>query len=228
MDIPRINMINTKNYDEFEGYPSFCDYGRKIHVDCAYNLQFPCMIGFKQVSANFFPILPIDVISKDFYNSIMKNKIEYGGKNVVGIFMNVPIFVGNLTIVTDFTMVENMDAYRDVEMGDVIVGKPFCKEVKINDKRFEGKITFQSGSNVITYMMPRAHPRFKHAPNKFCYKFTPFLFVDKNDADKRIEYPYQKMKGFYKGVLELEPEYVCDEVIRNYIVHGHVGINRTK
>ena len=75
--------------------------------------------------------------------------------------------------------------------------------------------------------MPRAHPRFKHAPNKFCYKFTPF-FLDENDAKKRIEYPYQKMKGFYKGVLELGPEYVRDEVIYNYIVRGHMGINTTK
>lgn len=142
--------------------------------------------------------------------------------------MNVPIFVGNLTILTDFTVVENMDAYRDVEMGDVIVGKPFCKEVYIDAKRFEGKITFQNGSDIITYMMPRAHPRFKNAPNIFCYKYTPFLFVDEKDVEKGIEYPYQKMKGFYKGVLELGPEYVRDEVICNYIVRGHVGINRTK
>ena len=117
------------------------------------------MIGFKLIDANFFPILPINVMSKDYYNSIMKDKIEYKGKNVVGIFMNVPIFVGNLTIVTDFTVVENMDAYRDKEMGDVIVGKPFCKEIFIEAKRFEGKITFQSGMNVITYMMPRTHPK---------------------------------------------------------------------
>lgn len=77
-------------------------------------------------------------------------------------------------------------------------------------------------------MRPRAHQRFKHAPNEFCYKFTLFLFVDENDAKKRIEYPYQKMKGFYNGVLNLGPEYVCDELISNYIMNGHVGVNQTK
>lgn len=64
--IPRLNVISTKNYDEFEGYHSFCDYGRGIHVDCAYNLQFPCMIGYKLVDINFFPVLPINVMSKKF------------------------------------------------------------------------------------------------------------------------------------------------------------------
>lgn len=36
MDIPRVNVVNTRNYDEFEGYPSFCDYVRKIRL----RLQF--------------------------------------------------------------------------------------------------------------------------------------------------------------------------------------------
>ena len=82
--------------------------------------------------------------------------------------------------------------------------------------------------NVITYMMPRTHPRFKSAPSKICYKYSPFLFVDEKDAEKGIEYPYQKMKGFYKSVLDLGPEYVRDEVICNYIVRGHMGINEIK
>nr|GEX75259.1 hypothetical protein [Tanacetum cinerariifolium] len=38
-------------------------------------------------------------------------------------------------------LLENMDAYRDEGMGDVIVGKPFLREVGIKDRRFEGTIT---------------------------------------------------------------------------------------
>ena len=99
------------------------------------------MIGYKHVDANFYPILPINVMSKSFYNSIMKKKIEYKGINVVRTCMNAPIFVGKFSIVTDFTIMEDMDAYCHKEMGDIIVGKPFCKEVNIDAKRFEGKIT---------------------------------------------------------------------------------------
>ncbi|GKC97042.1 hypothetical protein Tco_1162484 [Tanacetum coccineum] len=129
VDEPMVNIIKTRNDDEkIEGidkYPSFCDFDRKIHIDCAYNLQFSCMIGFEHVSANFFPILTINVMSKKFYSSIMKDKIEYRGKNVVGDFINVPIVVGNYSVVTDFVVVENMDAYRDPDIGEVIAGKPF-------------------------------------------------------------------------------------------------------
>ncbi|GJR17012.1 hypothetical protein Tco_0965539 [Tanacetum coccineum] len=28
------------------GYPIDCDYDKKIHIDCAYNLKFSCMIDF--------------------------------------------------------------------------------------------------------------------------------------------------------------------------------------
>ncbi|GKA68371.1 putative reverse transcriptase domain-containing protein [Tanacetum coccineum] len=50
--------------------------------------------------------------------------------------MNVPIFVRTFSIVTDFVVLENMDAYRDNGMGDVIVGEPFLREVGIKAKRF--------------------------------------------------------------------------------------------
>ncbi|GJY67013.1 hypothetical protein Tco_0469251 [Tanacetum coccineum] len=98
-------------------------------------------LGFEHVNANFFPILSTNVMSKRFYNSIMKDKIMYRGKNVLGASMNVPIFVGNFSIMTNFAVVENMDAYQDHDMGEVIVGKPFCREIYVKERRFDGMIT---------------------------------------------------------------------------------------
>ncbi|GKA40083.1 retrovirus-related pol polyprotein from transposon TNT 1-94 [Tanacetum coccineum] len=40
---------------------------------------------------------------------------------------------------------EDMDAYRDNEMGDIIFGEPFLREVGIKTKRFEGIITLYNG-----------------------------------------------------------------------------------
>nr|GEU53481.1 hypothetical protein [Tanacetum cinerariifolium] len=80
-----------------------------------------------------------------FYNLIMKDKVEYRGKNVVGAFINVPIFVGNFSIVTDFAVVENIDAYRDQDMGEVIVGEPFYREICVKARRFDGIITIYNG-----------------------------------------------------------------------------------
>ncbi|GJX58662.1 hypothetical protein Tco_0290052 [Tanacetum coccineum] len=145
VDEPMIDVVKTRNDNNMvnrnNGYPSYYEFDRKIHIDCAYNLQFLYMIGFEHVNANFFPILSINVMSKKFYNSIMKEKIEYNRRNVLGTFVNVPIFVGNFSVVTDFAVVENMDAYRDAGMGEAIVREPFYEALYVEARRFNGMIT---------------------------------------------------------------------------------------
>ncbi|GKB75290.1 hypothetical protein Tco_0942185, partial [Tanacetum coccineum] len=39
--------------------------------------------------------------------------------------MNVPIFVRTFSVMTDFAVLEDIDAYRDEGMDDIIVGEPF-------------------------------------------------------------------------------------------------------
>ncbi|GJW08099.1 putative reverse transcriptase domain-containing protein [Tanacetum coccineum] len=182
------------------GYPSNCDHDKKIHIDCAYNLKFSCMIGFEFLHANFFPILYVNVMSKKFHNSIMKDKLEYKGNNVVGALMNIPIFVGTFSILTDFAVLEDMDAYRDEGMGDVIFGEPFLKEVGINAKWFERIITIYNDNEEVTYQMVRSHPRFKHHANEQCNKIPPLLKVSEENIMNEISHSYQKLKSFYKGV----------------------------
>ncbi|GKA82612.1 hypothetical protein Tco_0789360 [Tanacetum coccineum] len=148
---PMMDRVETRSdnkiVDGLDEYPSYCDFGRKIHIYCAFNLQFLCTIGYEYVDANFFPLLSINVMSKRFYNSIMKDKVEYKGKNIVGAFMNIPIFVVEFSIMIDFAVVENMDSYRDEGMGDIIVGRPFCKEACIKANRFDGMITICKGND---------------------------------------------------------------------------------
>ncbi|GKB28533.1 hypothetical protein Tco_0867934, partial [Tanacetum coccineum] len=145
-----------------DDYPSYCDYDKKIHIDCAHNLKFSCMIGFEFTHANFFPLLYVNVMSKKFHNSIMKDKMVYKGNNVIGALMNVPIFVGTFSVVTDFAVLEDMDAYRDEGMGDVIVGEPFLKEIRIKARRFDGIFNIYNGDDEVTYQIVRSYPRFKH------------------------------------------------------------------
>ncbi|GJV05596.1 hypothetical protein Tco_1343252 [Tanacetum coccineum] len=125
-----IEEFRTRDKDldtEIDDYPSYCDDYKKIHIDCAHNLKFSCMIGFEFTHINFFPLLYVNVMSKKFHNSIMKDKMVYKGNNVVGALMNVPIFVRTFSVMTDFAVLEDMDAYRDEGMGDVIVGEPFLR-----------------------------------------------------------------------------------------------------
>ncbi|GKA05087.1 putative reverse transcriptase domain-containing protein [Tanacetum coccineum] len=191
-----------------DDYPSYCDYDKKNHIDSAHNLKFSCIIGFEFTHANFFPLLYVNVMYKEFHNSIMKDKMVYKGNNVVGALINVPIFVGTSSVVTDFAVLEDMDAYRDERMGDIIFGEPFLRDVGIKARRFEGMITIYNGNNEVTYQMMRSHPRFKHHTNKQCNKIPPLLKVSDEDKKNGISHPYQKLKGFYKGVLNLGPNYI--------------------
>ncbi|GKB60535.1 homeodomain-like protein [Tanacetum coccineum] len=207
-----------------DDYPSYCDYDKKIYIDCAHNLKFSCMIGFEFTHANFFPLLYVNVMTKKFHNSIMKDKMVYKGNNVVGALMNVPIFVGTFSVVTDFIVLKDMDAYRDERMGDVIFGEPFLREVGIKARRFEGMITIYNGNDEVTYQMVRSHLRFKHHTNEQCNKIPPLLKVSDEDKKNGISHPYQKIKGFYKGVLNLGPDYIRDERTEEWLTCRHISV----
>ncbi|GKB44007.1 hypothetical protein Tco_0888949 [Tanacetum coccineum] len=175
--------------DEINDYPSYCDYDKKIHIDCAHNLKFSCMIGFEFTHAIFFPLLYVNVMSKEFHNSIMKDKMVYKGNNIVGALMNVSIFVGTFSVVMNFAVLENIDSYHDEEMGDVIFGEPL-REVGIKTRWFERMITIYNGNDEVTYQMVRSHPRFIHHINEQCNKISPLLKVSEEDKMNGISHPY--------------------------------------
>ncbi|GJW22562.1 hypothetical protein Tco_0033184 [Tanacetum coccineum] len=161
----------------------------------------------------------------EFHNLIMKDKMVYKGDNVVGALMNVPIFVGTFSVMTDFAVLEDMDTYRDEGMGDIIVGEPFLREVGIKAKRFEGIITLYNGDDEVTYQMVRSHPRFKNHTNEQCNKIPPLLKVSEKDVKNGISHAYQKLKGFYKGVLNLGPDYIRNAKTEEWLTHGHISVH---
>ncbi|GJU63356.1 mitochondrial proton/calcium exchanger protein-like protein isoform X1 [Tanacetum coccineum] len=112
VDKPIIEEVKTRNDNKMVRkiirYPSAYYQDEKIRIDFAYNLKFSCMIGFEFVHANFFPNLPINVMSKKFYNSIMNDKIEFRGRNELVNFANIPVFIQNFYVITDFTVLEDM------------------------------------------------------------------------------------------------------------------------
>ncbi|GJT90312.1 hypothetical protein Tco_1079157 [Tanacetum coccineum] len=190
-----------------------------------YYIRSVSMIGFEFTHVNFFPLLYVNVMSKKFHNSIMKDKMVYKGNNVVGALMNVPIFIGTFSVVTDFAVLEDMDAYRNEGMGDVIVGGPFLREVGIKAKWFDGMITIYNGNNEVTYQMVRSHPRFKNHTNEQCNKIPPLLKVSEKDETNGISDAYQKLKGFYKEVLNLGPDYIRNTKTEKWLTRGHISVH---
>nr|GEV50682.1 hypothetical protein [Tanacetum cinerariifolium] len=167
-----IEEFRTRDEDLDTGIddcPSYCDNDKKIHIDCARNLKFSCMIGSEFTHINFFSLLYVNVMFKKFHNSIMKDRMVYKGNNVVGALMSVPIFVGTFSVMTNFAVLENMDAYRDEGMSDVIFGEPFLIEVGIRAKRFKGIITIYNGYDEVTYQMEsRMHTKRLRGSTREC------------------------------------------------------------
>nr|GEV15800.1 hypothetical protein [Tanacetum cinerariifolium] len=126
------------------------------------------------------------------------------------------------SVVTDFAVLENMNAYRDERMGNVIIGEPFLREVGIKARRFEGTITLYKDDKSVTYQMVRSHPKFKSHTNEQCNKIPPLLKVSDEDKINGISHPYQKLKGFYKGVLNLGPDYIQDAKMEEWLTRGHL------
>nr|GEY91615.1 hypothetical protein [Tanacetum cinerariifolium] len=161
---PMIDIVKARSdfIGGLDDYLSECDFDRRIHIDCAYNLKFSCMIGFEYVHVNFLPILPINVMSEKFYNLIMKDKIKFKGRNKLGNFVNAHVFIENFYVITAFIVVEDMGPYLNEGMGHAIVGEAFCKASYVEAKRFDGIITIRDRNDSVTYQMVRSNLRFLH------------------------------------------------------------------
>nr|GEW32784.1 hypothetical protein [Tanacetum cinerariifolium] len=116
--------------------------------------------------------------------------------------------------------VEDMGPYLDEGMGDVIVEEPFCKASCVEAKRFDGIITISYGDDSVTYQMMRANPRFKPLTNEKCNKIPPLPKVSGQDKMNGISHSHQKLKGFYKGVLNLGPKFIQDVKVEEWLIRG--------
>ncbi|GKD89570.1 hypothetical protein Tco_1365077 [Tanacetum coccineum] len=117
------------------------------------------------------------------------------------------------------------DPYLDEGMGDVVVGEPFCKASCVETRRFNGIITMRDGHDSVTYQMVRSHLRFKHLTNMQCNKIPPLLKVSEQDKMNGISHSYQKLKGFYKGVLNLGSEFNRDAKVEERLTCGDIRMH---
>ncbi|GJY04266.1 hypothetical protein Tco_0370206 [Tanacetum coccineum] len=75
------------------------------------DLAFECMIGFRKFTAYLDPFLPMNIISHKAYNTIMLDRLEGTGKNLVAIVRDVYVFVGSFTYFTDFVVLEDIGEF---------------------------------------------------------------------------------------------------------------------
>ncbi|GJY74205.1 ribonuclease H-like domain-containing protein [Tanacetum coccineum] len=113
-----LNDLNTplepKTNRDVDFEPTF------VKID-SYKMKFSCLIGYKYVNADLLPSLPINLMSKSFYYSIIKDNDER--KSHAGTLIDIPVFVRSFSIITGFTIINGDDITKDV-----VLGMKFCKK----------------------------------------------------------------------------------------------------
>ncbi|GKE75393.1 hypothetical protein Tco_1537434 [Tanacetum coccineum] len=89
------------------------------------DLAFECMIGFRKFTAYLDLFLPVNIIMRKAYNTIMVRGLRSTEKNWVTLVKNIHVFVGSFTYKTDFVVLENIGGIIIEGMSDVVVGEPF-------------------------------------------------------------------------------------------------------
>ncbi|GJW78623.1 homeodomain-like protein [Tanacetum coccineum] len=182
------------------------------------DLAFQCMIGFRKFTAYLDYFLPMNIISRKANNIIMIERLDGIGKNLVAIVRDVYMFLGSLTYIKIFIMLEDIGEFIMSDMAEVLMGKPFRKITKLKYDVAKGLVSFTKIFDTYTYRMPRTIPRLK---NFNWSKVPPLLELSQNDLMKGFRHSYEKNKFMYKNWLNLGPEYQVDESIKEWIIHGH-------
>ncbi|GJZ01727.1 hypothetical protein Tco_0519688 [Tanacetum coccineum] len=83
------------------------------------DLAFKCMIGFRKFTAYLDLFLPMNIISRKAYNTIMVNGLEGTGKNLVAVVKDVYVFVGSFTYITNFVVLKDIREFIMSNMAEV-------------------------------------------------------------------------------------------------------------
>ncbi|GJV20515.1 hypothetical protein Tco_1369535 [Tanacetum coccineum] len=186
------------------------------------DLAFQCMIGFKKFTANLDPFLPMNIISRKAYNTIIIEGLEGTGKNLVAIVRDVYVFVKSFTYITDFVVLEDIGEFIMSDMAEVLMGKPFRKITKLKYDVAKGLVSFTKIFDTYIFRMPRTIPRLG---NFNWSKVPPLLELSQHDLMSGLRHPYEKNKFMHKNCLNLGLEYQVDESMKEWLIRGHVSLH---
>ncbi|GJR35165.1 hypothetical protein Tco_1210849 [Tanacetum coccineum] len=176
----------------------------------------------EKFTAYLDPFLPMNIILRKAYNTIMVEGLEGTGKNLVAIIGDVYVFVGSFTYITDFVVLEDIGEFIMSDMVEVLMGKPFRKISKLKYDVAKGLVSFTKIFDTYIFRMPRAIPRLK---NFNWSKIPSLLELSQHDLMIGLRHPYEMNKLMYKNCLNRGPEYQVDESVKEWLIHGHVSIH---
>ncbi|GKD01086.1 hypothetical protein Tco_1171360 [Tanacetum coccineum] len=189
------------------------------------DLAFQCMIGFRKFVAYFGPFLPMNIIMRKAYNTIIVEGLESTGKNLVAIVRDVSVFVGSFTYIMDFVILEDIGEFILRDMVEVVMGKPFRKVTQLEYDCVKGLVSFTRIFDNYTFQMPCTITRFKSLGHVSWSKIPPILVLSQRDLTNEFRNTYEKNKFMYNNFLNLGPEYQVDESTKEWLIRGHMSLH---
>ncbi|GJV70300.1 hypothetical protein Tco_1485809 [Tanacetum coccineum] len=142
------------------------------------------------------------------YNSIRKSGYEYRGRNFVGLGRDIYVFVGNMSYVMDFTILEIIKTNIDLILSHVVFGRPFVEIVCLPINRKHGLITFTDGIKEITFKTPYKDLEKSELSNEGHDLLSSRIILSEDDYGRRCRKPSDLEDGFYKDTIKLGPKYL--------------------
>ncbi|GKC50028.1 hypothetical protein Tco_1072773 [Tanacetum coccineum] len=185
------------------------NYDFKIKKGNLRNLKIPCMIGHKFTANAYIDVdLPMYIMSLAYYNSIRKNGYEYRGRNFIGLGRDMHVFVGNMSYVIDFTILENIKTNIDRSLSHVIFGRTFIEIAYLAINRKHGLMTFMDETKEITFKTPYKDQERRKFSSKDHDLLSYRVILSEDDYDKGCRKPYDLEDGFYRDTIKFGPEYL--------------------
>ncbi|GJT72618.1 hypothetical protein Tco_1031904 [Tanacetum coccineum] len=150
--------------NELDEYGNAGNFYRNRIISCfdGEDLAFSCMIGFRKFIAYFDLFLPMNIITRKAYNTIMVEGLKSTGRNLVGIARDVYVLVGSFTYLTDFVVLEDICEFIASDMMDIVMGRPFRAVTELEFDCVKGLISFSRIFDTYIFQMPRTIPRLKN------------------------------------------------------------------
>nr|GEU47199.1 protein kinase-like domain, concanavalin A-like lectin/glucanase domain protein [Tanacetum cinerariifolium] len=142
------------------------------------DLSFPCMIGFRNFVAYFHTFLPMNIITRKAYNIIIVEGLKSTRRKLVGIVRDIYVFVGSVTYVTNFVVLEDIGEFIISDMMDIVMGRPFRVVTQLEYECVKGLILFNIIFDTYIFWMRHTIPRLK---NFEWSEVSPILVLNQRD-----------------------------------------------
>ncbi|GKA57030.1 hypothetical protein Tco_0756102 [Tanacetum coccineum] len=209
-----LNFLNTSEEAVYESLikempKCSLNYDFRIKKGDPRNLKIPCMIRHKFTANAYIDVdLPMNIMSLAYYNFIQKSGYEYIGRNFVGVGKDMHVFVGNMSYVMDFTILENIEANIDPSLSHVVFGRPFVEIAYLAINRKHGLMTFKDRIKEITFKTPYKDLERSELSSEGHNLLSSRIILSEDDYDKGCRKPSDLEDGFYRDIIKLGPEYV--------------------